>query len=157
MVGTGYLRRSLIKPGCPKPVEIFPYISCILLAFSLTTSRMNESFKSSQDKRLRSTRKSIFSTSKTSTATAQLGHLPGGRHVPCHALPCPRYYGVIIVRTLLFLAGLIWMQHLMVRRVLAVETTSRRHLAGRPPRLGRDRCIDGMGSLEPVRDTYDIL
>ncbi|CAJ1394673.1 unnamed protein product, partial [Effrenium voratum] len=26
------------------------------------------------------------------------------------------YYGVIIVRTLLFLAGLIWMQHLMVRR-----------------------------------------
>jgi len=41
------------------------------------------------------------------------------------------YYGVIIVRTLLFLAGLIWMQHLMVRRVLAVETTSRRHFAGR--------------------------
>jgi len=43
----------------------------------------------------------------------------------------PRYYGVIIVRTLLFLAGLIWMQHLMVRRLIAVETTSRRRLAGR--------------------------
>ncbi|CAJ1330757.1 unnamed protein product [Effrenium voratum] len=41
------------------------------------------------------------------------------------------YYGVIIVRTLLFLAGLIWMQHLMVRRVLAVEATSRRTLGGR--------------------------
>lgn len=41
------------------------------------------------------------------------------------------YYGVIIVRTLLFLAGLIWMQHLMVRRLIAVETTSRRRLAGR--------------------------
>eukprot|EP00913_Durusdinium_trenchii_P018791 g17658.t1 len=41
------------------------------------------------------------------------------------------YYGVIIVRTLLFLVGLIWMQHLMVRRVLAVETTSRRYLGGK--------------------------
>ena len=58
---------------------------------------------------------------------------------------------MIIARTLLFLAGLIWMQHLMVRRVawrllhmwilsltlarpevLAVETTSRRHFGGRP-------------------------
>ncbi|CAK9113957.1 Vacuolar protein sorting-associated protein 51 homolog [Durusdinium trenchii] len=45
------------------------------------------------------------------------------------------YYGVIIVRTLLFLVGLIWMQHLMVRRVLAVETTSRRYLGGKRPWL----------------------
>ncbi|OLQ06779.1 Lon protease-like, mitochondrial [Symbiodinium microadriaticum] len=41
------------------------------------------------------------------------------------------YYGVIIVRTLLFLATLIWMQHLMVWRVLAVEATSRRFFGGR--------------------------
>lgn len=32
-----------------------------------------------------------------------------------------RYYGVIIVRTLLFLVGLIWMQHLMVRRVSQLQ------------------------------------
>ncbi|CAE7248166.1 vps51 [Symbiodinium sp. CCMP2592] len=41
------------------------------------------------------------------------------------------YYGVIIVRTLLFLATLIWMQHLMVWRVQAVEATSRRFFGGR--------------------------
>jgi len=41
------------------------------------------------------------------------------------------YYGVIIVRTLLFLSALIWMQHLMVWRVLAVEGTSRRIFGGR--------------------------
>ncbi|CAE7760089.1 unnamed protein product, partial [Symbiodinium pilosum] len=46
------------------------------------------------------------------------------------------YYGVIIVRTLLFLAALIWMQHLMVWRVLAVETTSRRFFYGRWLKLG---------------------
>ncbi|CAE7579727.1 unnamed protein product [Symbiodinium natans] len=46
------------------------------------------------------------------------------------------YYGVIIVRTLLFLATLIWMQHLMVWRVLAVEATSRRFFGGRCLALG---------------------
>lgn len=68
-------------------------ISCTLLASSLTTSRMNESFKSSQDN---------LRTSRTSTAENQFSqpaepqqlllswalHLPGGRHVPCPAMPC---------------------------------------------------------------------
>ena len=57
---------------------------------------------------------------------------------------------MIIVRTLLFLAGLIWMQHLMVRRVLAVETTSRRHFAGRHQggvRAGGDGGFSGVIGL----------
>ena len=40
------------------------------------------------------------------------------------------YYGVIIVRTLLFLATLIWMQHLMVWRVPWLQPKSLEGAAG---------------------------